>query len=140
MNDHWLTIGDDKSYSAVRGWIHLKEDDMPHWQALVLDNIKAIKNQKMIEYVERNPYITIGALFFHGWNIKQEDFDLFVKEVCVELGDVKPVLCDIDLTKKRKRNIISISFASGSIQDFFSKSKRAELRLQSILSSRKKMK
>ena len=136
MNDHWLTIGDDKSYSAVRGWIHLKEDDMPHWQALVLDNIKAIKNQKMIEYVERNPYITIGALFFHGWNIKQEDFDLFVKEVCAELGAVKPVLCDIDLGKKRKRNIISISFASGSIQDCFSKRKRAELRQQSILSSR----
>ena len=138
MNDHWLTIRDDKSYSAVRGWIHLKENDMPHWQALVLDNIRAIKNQKMIEYVERNPYITIGALFFRGWNIKQENFDLFVKEVCAELGDVKPVLCDIDLAKKRKRNIISISFASGSIQDFFSKSKRAELRLQSILSSRKK--
>ena len=137
MNDHWLTIGDDKSYSAVRGWIHLKEDDMPHWQALVLDNIKAIKNQKMIEYVERNPYITIGALFFRGWNIKQEDFDLFVKEVCAELGAVKPVLCDIDFGKKRKRNIISISFASGSIQDCFSKRKRAELRLQSILSSRK---
>ena len=136
MNDHWLTIGDDKSYSAVRGWIHLKEDDMPHWQALVLDNIKAIKNQKMIEYVERNPYITIGALFFRGWNIKQEDFDLFVKEVCAELGAVKPVLCDIDFGKKRKRNIISISFASGSIQDCFSKRKRAELRQQSILSSR----
>jgi len=137
MNDHWLTTGDDKSYSEVRGWIHLKEDDMSHWQALVLDNIRAIKNQKMIEYVERNPYITIGALFFRGWNIKQEDFDLFVKEVCAELGDVKPILCDMDLGKKRKRNIISISFASGSIQDCFSKTKRADLRLQSILSSRK---
>ena len=138
MFNNWITTGDDNSYSEVRGWIHLKEDDMPHWQALVLDNIKAIKNQKMIEYVERNPYITIGALFFRGWNIKQENFDLFVKEVCAELGDVKPVLCDIDLGKKRKRNIISISFASGSIQDCFSKRKRAELRLQSILSSRKK--
>ena len=47
------------------------------------------------------------------------------------------LLCDMDLGKKRKRDIISISFASGSIQDCFSKTKRADLRLQSILSSRK---
>ena len=47
------------------------------------------------------------------------------------------LLCDMDLSKKRKRDIISISFASGSIQDCFSKTKRADLRLQSILSSRK---
>ena len=137
MFNNWITTGDDKSYSEVRGWFHLKEEDMSYWQALVLDNIRVIKNHKMMEYVEKNPYITIGALFFRGWNIKQEDFDQFVKDVCAELGDVKPVLCDIDLGKKRKRNIISISFASGSIQDCFSKRKRAELRLQSILSSRK---
>ena len=138
MFNNWITIGDDKSYSEVRGWFHLKEEDMSHWQASVLDNIRAIKNQKMIEYVEKNPFITIGALFYHGWNIKQEDFDLFVKDVCAELGAVKPVLCDIELGKRRKRNIISICFASGSIQDCFSKTKRAELRLQSIFSSRKK--
>ena len=137
MFNNWITTGDDKSYSEVRGWFHLKEEDMSHWQALVLDNIRVIKNHKMMEYVEKNPYITIGALFFRGWNIKQEDFDQFVKDVCAELGDVKPVLCDIDLGKKRKRNIISISFASGSILDCFSKRKRADLRLQSILSSRK---
>ena len=137
MFNNWITTGDDKSYSEVRGWIYLKEEEISHWQALVLDNIKAIKNRKMTEYVARNPYITIGALFFRGWNIKQEDFDLFVKEVCAELGAVKPVLCDIELGKRRKRNIISISFASGSIQDCFSKTKRAELRQQSIFSSRK---
>ena len=133
MFNNWITIGDDKSYSEVRGWFHLKEEDMSHWQALVLDNIRAIKNQKMIEYVEKNPFITIGALFYHGWNIKQEDFDLFVKDVCTELGDVKPVLCDIDLGKKRKRNIICIGFAPGSIQDWLSKNKNAKLRLQSFL-------
>lgn len=134
MYHNWIITGDEKSYSEVRGLLYLSEEDMTHWQALVLDNIKAVKSQEVMEYIKRNPYITIGAFFFRGWNIKQEVFNLFVNDVCTEFGDVKPVLCDMDLGKKRKRNIISISFAPGSIQDFFSKSKRTELRLQSIFS------
>ena len=70
MFNNWITIGDNKSYSEVRGWFHLKEEDMSHWQALVLDNIRAIKNQKMIEYVRHyasisgfgRVYITSGEV------------------------------------------------------------------------------
>lgn len=133
----WIFTEDGNIYSEFRGLLYLSEEDMAHWQDVVLNQIRLIKSEKLMEYVERNPYITIGALFFRGWNIKQEDFDQFVEDVCSEFEDVKPVLCTLDLGKKRKRNIICITFASGSIQDFFSKSKRAELRLQSILSSRK---
>jgi hypothetical protein len=99
----------------------------------VLEKIRSVKDQKVMEYVKRKPYITIGALFFRGWGITQDDFDHFVNDVCAEFGDVKPVLCELDFGRKRKRNIISIRFAQGSIQDCFSKSKNAQLRLQSYL-------
>ncbi len=133
MNDNWITTGDGDSYSEFWGLIYLKEDDMPHWQEMVLEKIRSVKDQKVMEYVERKPYITIGALFFRGWGITQDDFDHFVNDVCAEFGDVKPVLCELDFGRKRKRNIISIRFAQGSIQDCFSKSKNAQLRLQSYL-------
>ena len=97
------------------------------------EKIRAVKSEKLQEYVKRNPFITIAALFYRGWEISQEDYDLFVNDACAELWDVKPVLCKLDLGKKRKRNIISIGLASGSIQDWLSKSKNAELRLQSFL-------
>ena len=129
----WITTGDGDSYSDFWGLIYLKEDDMPHWQEIVLEKIRSVKDQKVMEYVKRKPYITIGALFFRGWGITQDDFDLFVNDVCAEFGDVKPVLCELDFGKKRKRNIISIRFAQSSIQDCFSKSKNAQLRLQSYL-------
>lgn len=69
MFNNWITIGDDKSYSEVRGWFHLKEEDMSHWQALVLDNIRAIKNQKMIEYVEKNPFIIPKSLATRSYSL-----------------------------------------------------------------------
>lgn len=132
MYHNWITTGDENSYLEVRGLLYLSEEEMEHWQTLALDNIRAFKSQEVMEYIKRNPYITIGALFFRGCSIKHEDFEKFVEDVCVEFGDVKPVLCTLDLGNKRKRNIISITFASGSIQDFFSKTKRDELRLLSI--------
>ena len=72
MFNNWITIGDDKSYSEVRGWFHLKEEDMSHWQALVLDNIRAIKNQKMIEYVEKNPFIIPKSLATRSYSLVEE--------------------------------------------------------------------
>lgn len=132
MYHNWITTGDENSYLEVRGLLYLSEEEMEHWQTLALDNIRAFKSQEVMEYIKRNPYITIGALFFRGCSIKHEDFEIFVEDVCVEFGDVKPVSCTLDLGNKRKRNIISITFASGSIQDFFSKTKRDELRLLSI--------
>ena len=92
-----------------------------------------MKSEKLQEYVKRNPYITIAALFYRGWEISQEDYDLFVNDACAEFWDAQPVLCKLDLGKKRKRNIICIGFAPGSIQDWLSKNKNAKLRLQSFL-------
>ncbi len=39
-----------------------------------------------MEYVNRNPYITIAALFYRGWEISQEDYDLFVNVACESFG------------------------------------------------------
>ena len=133
MNGNWIKTEDGDSYSDFWGLIYLNEDDMAHWQEVVMENIRSVKSQKVMDYAKRNPYITISALFYRGWCVSMEDYDLFIKDVCTELWDVKPVLCELDFGKKRKRNIISIRFAPGSIQDCFSKSKNAQLRQQSFL-------
>ena len=127
MNGNWIKTEDGDSYSDFWGLIYLNEDDMAHWQKMVLEKIRSVKSQKVMEYAKRNPYITIGALFFRGWGITQDDFDHFVNDVCAEFGDIKPVLCELDFGKKRKRNIISISFASSEKTPdhlFFALSKR----------------
>lgn len=129
----WIITEDGDFYSEFRGLLYLSEDDMTHWQQVVLEKIKSIKNEKLMEYVKSRPFVTIAALFYRGWGISQEDYDLFVNDACAELWDAQPVLCKLDLGKKRKRNIISITFASGSIQDWLSKRKNAQLRLQSFL-------
>ncbi len=129
----WISTEDGDSYSEFRGLLYLSEDDMTHWQDVVLEKIRSVKSEKLQEYVKRNTYITITALFYRGWGISQGDYDLFVNDACAELWDAQPVLCKLDLGKKRKRNIISIGFAPGSIQDWLSKSKNAQLRLQSFL-------
>lgn len=102
MNGNWIKTEDGDSYSDFWGLIYLNEDDMAHWQEMVLEKIRSVKSQKVMEYAKRNPYITIGALFFRGWGITQDDFDHFVNDVCAEFGDIKPVLCELDFGKKRK--------------------------------------
>ena len=133
MKDNWITTGDGDSYSEFRGLLYLSEEDMAHWQDVVLEKIRSVKSEKLQEYVKRNPYITIAALFYRGWEMSQEDYDLFVNDACAEFWDAQPVLCKLDLGKKRKRNIICIGFAPGSIQDWLSKNKNARLRQQSFL-------
>lgn len=129
----WIISEDGDSYTEFRGLLYLSEEEMAHWQDVVLNRIRSVKSKKVMEYVNRNPYITIAALFYRGWEISQEDYDLFVNVACAELWDAKPVLCKLDLGKKGKRNIISIGFAPGSIQDWLSKNKNAQLRQQSFL-------
>jgi len=129
----WIISEDGDSYTEFRGLLYLSEEEMAHWQDVVLNRIRSVKSKKVMEYVNRNPYITIAALFYRGWEISQEDYDLFVNVACAEFWDAKPVLCKLDLGKKRKRNIISIGFAPGSIQDWLSKNKNAQLRQQSFL-------
>lgn len=129
----WICTEGGDSFSEFRGFLYLSDDDMAHWQDLVLGKIRSIKSEKLKAYVKRNPYITIAALFYRGWGISQEDFDLFVNDACAELWNVQPVLCKLDLGKKRKRNIICIGFAPSSIQDWLSKNRNARLRQQSFL-------
>lgn len=129
----WIMSEDSDSYSEFRGLLYLSEEDMAHWQDVVLEKIRSVKSEKLQEYVKRNPYITIAALFYRGCGISQDDYDHFVSDACTELWDAQPVLCKLDLGKKRKRNIICIGFAPGSIQDWLSKNKNAKLRLKSFL-------
>lgn len=129
----WIITEDGNSYSEFRGLLYLSEDDMAHWQDVVLEKIRSVKSEKLQEYVKRNPYMTIAGLFYRGWGITQDDYDLFVNDACAEFWDVQPVLCKLDLGKKRKRNIISIGFAPGSVQDWLSQRKNAQLRLRSFL-------
>ena len=133
MNDHWIITKSGNSYSEFRGLLYLSEDDMDNWQDVVLKKIRSVNNDKVMEFIKKKPYVTIAALFYRGWKISQEDYNLFIIDACAEFGNVIPVLCKLDLGKRRKYNIISITFASGSIQDWFSKSKNAQLRLQSFL-------
>lgn len=129
----WIISENGESFSEFRGILYLSEEDMTHWQDVVLEKIRSVKSEKLLEYVKRNPYITITALFYRGWGISQEDYDLFVNDACAELWEAKPVLCKLDLAKKRKRNILCIGFAPGSILDWLSKNKNAQLRQQSFL-------
>ena len=131
--EFWIITENGDSYSEFRGLLYLSEEDLAHWQDVVLEKIRAVKSEKLQEYVKRNPYITIAALFYRGWGVTQEDYDFLVNVACVEFWDAKPVLCKLDLGKKRRRNIICIGFAPGSILDWFSKNKNAKLRLQSFL-------
>ena len=117
MKNNWIITGDGDSYSEFRGLLYLSEEDMSRWQDVVLEKIRSVKSEKLQEYVKRNPYITIAALFYRGWEISQEDYDHFVNDACAEFWDAQPVLCKLDLGKKRKRNIICIGFASiGSLR------------------------
>ena len=110
MNGNWIKTEDGDSYSDFWGLIYLNEDDMAHWQEVVMESIRSVKSQKVMDYAKRNPYITISALFYRGWGVSMEDYDLFVRDVCAELWDVKPVLCELDFGKKRKRNISEFNY------------------------------
>ena len=78
MKNNWIITGDGDSYSEFRGLLYLSEEDMSRWQDVVLEKIRSVKSEKLQEYVKRNPYITIAALFYRGWEISQEDYDHFV--------------------------------------------------------------
>ena len=122
MVKNWILLGDEAFDSDVMGFAYLKDDEMPNWQEVVLEKIRsAKKSQKLLEHVKENPYISVGALFYKGWKITDEIFNQFVEDVCVEFGDVKPVLCNLDQSNKRSPNVIIINFYRGSIFEELSK-------------------
>jgi len=122
MVKNWIELGDEAFDSDVMGCAYLKDDEMPNWQEVVLEKIRAAKkSQKLLEHVKDNPYISVGALFYKGWKITDEIFNQFVEDVCVEFGEVKPVLCKLDQSNKRSPNVITINFCRGSIFEELSK-------------------
>lgn len=66
MNGNWIKTEDGDSYSDFWGLIYLNEDDMAHWQEMVLEKIRSVKSQKVMEYAKRNPYITESTEKVHN--------------------------------------------------------------------------
>ena len=128
MNNNWIEMGDAalEAGESPIGMLWLKSEDMANWREIALSRIKAVSNDRLLDFAMANPYITIGALFSRRYGITQEEFDKFVNDVVALFEGGIPHLCSLDYGRSPRRNVIMVNFLNMTLGEI--RKKKDELR------------
>lgn len=128
MNNNWIEMGDAtlEAGESPIGMLWLKSEDMANWREIALSRIKAVSNDRLLDFAKANPYITIGALFSRRYGITQEEFDKFVNDVVALFEGGIPHLCSLDYGRSPRRNMIIVNFSNTTLGEI--RKKKDELR------------
>ena len=112
MEKNWIVLGDaafDSKEEPI-GILKLTDEEVADWRSIAVKRIKSVVSEKVMNLAKEHPYISICAMFYKDYMIRQEDFGLFTNEVANLFEGVKPILCEMDYSQCKEDNAIMISF------------------------------